>query len=429
MFGTPIIGQATDMEAIFQKTSAQREALKLLGGKSRYVLLFGGSRSGKTFILVYALLVRAIRAPGSRHAILRLHSNAVRQSVLMDTLPKVIRLAFPQLKLKESSRDQLVRLPNGSEIWFGGLDAGERADKILGKEFSTIYFNECSEIDYTAVNTALTRLAQKTILANRAYFDCNPAGKSHWSYRLFMEKIDPETTLPVVFPRQYAAMLLNPAANAENLPAGYLEETLAGLSERQRARFLEGVWLDDIAGALWTQRLIDRNRVAIAPELVRIIVGVDPAVTGNANSDTTGIVTVGRSRDDHYYVLSDASCRGRPLEWAAAVSSEYERFRADRVVGEVNNGGELVETVLRSLNLNLSYRAVRATRGKIARAEPIAALYEQNRVHHVGRFTELEEEMTGFTPGSTISPDRLDALVWAITQLGENNSSQRLIFA
>lgn len=247
------------MDSTFRKTAAQQQALKLLGGGSRYVLLFGGSRSGKTFILVYALLVRALRAPGSRHAILRLHANSVRQSVLMDTLPKVVRLAFPRLRLAESSRDQFVRLPNRSEVWFGGLDAGERADKILGKEFSTIYFNECSEIGYEAVNTALTRLAQKTALRNKAYFDCNPSGKSHWSYKLFVEKLDPESNRPVTFPRQYASMLLNPAANAENLPAGYLEETLAGLSDRQRARFLEGVWLDDLAGALWSQRTIDRS--------------------------------------------------------------------------------------------------------------------------------------------------------------------------
>jgi predicted phage terminase large subunit-like protein len=351
----------------------------------------------------------------------------VRQSVLMDTLPKVTKLAFPGLRFAESSRDQFIRLPNRSEIWFGGLDTGERADKILGKEFSTVYFNECSEIDYEAVNTALTRLAQKTELVNKAYFDCNPAGKSHWSYKLFIDKTDPVTNLPVAFPGAYASMLLNPAANAENLPAGYLEETLAGLSDRQRARFLEGVWLDDIAGALWTQQLIDRHRVAQAPELERIVVGVDPAVTGNSASDLTGIVTAGRSRDGHYFVLSDASLRARPAEWSATVNAEYDRFRADRVVGEVNNGGELVETVLRRLNPDLSYRAVRATRGKIARAEPVAALYEQGRVHHVGRFPELEEEMTGFTPASAKSPDRLDALVWAVTILSESSSGPRLI--
>jgi phage terminase large subunit-like protein len=151
----------------------------------------------------------------------------------------------------------------------------------------------------------------------------------------------------VAFPDAYAAMLLNPSANAENLPAGYWRKrwpdcrnASAPLPRRRLAGRHRG-------GALWTPRLIDRNRVPEAPELERIVVGVDPAVTGNASSDITGIVTAGRSRDGHYFVLSDASLRGRPTEWSAAVTSEYARFRADRVVGEVNNGGELVETVLR----------------------------------------------------------------------------------
>lgn len=416
------------MERLFKKTRAQEKALRLLTGPSRYVLLFGGSRSGKTFILVYAILVRALRAPCSRHAILRLHGNSVRQSVLLDTLPKVAKIAFPGLKLRESRQDQFVRLPNRSEIWFAGVDGEERVDKILGKEFSTIYFNECSEIGYEAVNTVLTRLAQRTALRNRAYFDCNPAGKSHWSYKLFVEKRDPVSGLALPFPQNYASMQLNPAENRENLPEGYLEETLAGLSERQRMRFLEGRWLDDFAGALWTPEMIERDRVEAPPEeFERIVVGVDPAVSSGRDADETGIVTVGRGRDRHFYVLSDASLTGRPTEWAGRVIDEYHRFRADRVAGEVNNGGELIETVLRSVDADVSYRAVRAMRGKIERAEPVAALYEQRRVHHAGRFLELEEQMTTFRPESGDSPDRLDALVWAVTMLMEHSGPRHII--
>ncbi len=416
------------METGFHKTEAQRQALKLLAGPSRFVLLFGGSRSGKTFILIYALLVRALRAPGSRHAVLRLHGNAVRQSILLDTLPKVARLAFPGLRWRESRTDQYIRLPNGSEIWFGGLDTEERADKILGKEFATIYFNECSEIDYAAVNTALTRLAQRTTLANRAYFDCNPSGKSHWSYRLFLEKRDPESDRPIPFPDHYASMLLNPAANRENLPPGYLDETLAGLSERQRLRFQEGAWLDDLAGALWSRAMLDPYRVVTPPEtLSRVVIGVDPSVTGNAASDETGIIVAARAADNHFYVLADGSCKARPVEWARRVAELYHRFQADRVIGEVNNGGDLIETVLRSLDCNLSYRPVRAARGKIARAEPVAALYEQGRVHHAGRFPELEEQLLGFTGAGSDSPDRLDALVWALTVLAETPVASRII--
>lgn len=416
------------MERLFKKTTVQEKALRLLTGPSRYVLLFGGSRSGKTFILVYAILVRALRAAGSRHAILRLHGNSVRQSVLLDTLPKVAKLAFPGLKFKESRQDQFVRLPNHSEIWFAGVDGEERVDKILGKEFATIYFNECSEIGYEAVNTVLTRLAQRTALRNRAYFDCNPAGKSHWSYKLFVEKRDPVSGLALPFPQNYASMQLNPAENRENLPEGYLEETLAGLSERQRLRFLEGRWLDDFAGALWTQEMIERDRVEAPPEeFKRIIVGVDPAVSSGRDADETGIVTVARGRNRHFYVLSDASMTGRPTEWAGRAVAEYHRFHADRIAGEVNNGGDLIETVLRSIDADVSFRAVRAMRGKIERAEPVAALYEQRRVHHLGRFPELEEQMTTFRPESGDSPDRLDALVWAVTMLMENSSPRHII--
>ncbi len=416
------------MERLFKKTTVQEKALRLLTGPSRYVLLFGGSRSGKTFILVYAILVRALRAAGSRHAILRLHGNSVRQSVLLDTLPKVAKLAFPGLKFKESRQDQFVRLPNHSEIWFAGVDGEERVDKILGKEFATIYFNECSEIGYEAVNTVLTRLAQRTALRNRAYFDCNPAGKSHWSYKLFVEKRDPVSGLALPFPQNYASMQLNPAENRENLPEGYLEETLAGLSERQRLRFLEGRWLDDFAGALWTQEMIERDRVeAPQEEFERIIVGVDPAVSSGRDADETGIVTVARGRNRHFYVLSDASMTGRPTEWAGRAVAEYHRFHADRIAGEVNNGGDLIETVLRSIDADVSFRAVRAMRGKIERAEPVAALYEQRRVHHLGRFPELEEQMTTFRPESGDSPDRLDALVWAVTMLMENSSPRHII--
>ena len=416
------------MERLFKKTTVQEKALRLLTGPSRYVLLFGGSRSGKTFILVYAILVRALRAAGSRHAILRLHGNSVRQSVLLDTLPKVAKLAFPGLKFKESRQDQFVRLPNHSEIWFAGVDGEERVDKILGKEFATIYFNECSEIGYEAVNTVLTRLAQRTALRNRAYFDCNPAGKSHWSYKLFVEKRDPVSGLALPFPQNYASMQLNPAENRENLPEGYLEETLAGLSERQRLRFLEGRWLDDFAGALWTQEMIERDRVEAPPEeFERIIVGVDPAVSSGRDADENGIVTVARGRNRHFYVLSDASMTGRPTEWAGRAVAEYHRFHADRIAGEVNNGGDLIETVLRSIDADVSFRAVRAMRGKIERAEPVAALYEQRRVHHLGRFPELEEQMTTFRPESGDSPDRLDALVWAVTMLMENSSPRHII--
>ncbi len=402
---------------MIKKTSDQLRAVKLLGGKAGYVLLFGGSRSGKTFITIYALLVRALRAPGSRHAVLRLHGNAVRQSILMDTLPKVANLAFPGLRYREHSTDGLITLPNGSEIWFCGLDSDERTDKILGREFATMYFNECSEISFDTVSTALTRLAQRTPLRNRAWFDCNPSGKSHWSYRLFVAKVDPVSRVPLKFPENYAAMMMNPAGNRENLPDGYLEITLAGLPEKQRKRFLEGIFQEDTIGALWSPELLSRCRADNAPEFERIVTGVDPAVSSGSSADLTGIVTAGRGIDGNIYVMDDSSMQGKPIEWGRRVIECYRRFHSDRIIGEVNNGGELVESLLRSIDPDISYKAVRASHGKTARAEPVAALYEQGKVFHLAHFRELEDEMCSYVPGADKSPDRMDALVWAVTEL------------
>ena len=412
----------------FEKTSAQQQALKLLQSSARHIMLYGGSRSGKTFILVYALLVRALKAPGSRHAVLRFHSNGARYAVGFDTLPKVIELAFPGLKVNYVKSDNCFLLPNRSEIWLGGLDADERADRILGREFATVYFNECSEIPYSGITTALTRLAQNTKLINRAYYDCNPSSKSHWSYKLFMEKVEPESGQVLRNPDNYVCMLMNPQDNRSNLPGGYIEQTLENLSERQRQRFLNGVWLDDNSGGLWNSFLLDRARyLGQLPDMQEVVIGVDPAVTGNAQSDQTGIVTAGKSSDGRFFVLHDASLRGSPLQWSLQVKKMYNMYQADRVIGEVNQGGDLIEATLRQTVPDIPFKAVRAARGKFLRAEPVAALYEQNRVFHAGYFPELEEQMLNYRPGAAKSPDRLDALVWALSYLAEKNHLPRMI--
>ena len=225
----------------FTYNPGQRLALRLLGGPEQHVMLFGGSRSGKTFALCCAILVRAGKAPGSRHAIIRHHFNAVKTSIGMDTLPNVLRLRFPSWKVDFNQSDSVFRLPNGSEIWLIGLDDAQRAEKILGKEFATVYFNECSQLDFSSVQTALTRLAQNCPeIRNKAFYDCNPPGKSHWTYRVFIQKLQPIDRTPLPDPENYAAMLINPEDNRENLPDGYIEKTLGGLSARQQKRFRFG---------------------------------------------------------------------------------------------------------------------------------------------------------------------------------------------
>lgn len=179
---------------------------------------------------------------------------------------------------------------------------------------------------------------------------------------------------------------------------------------------LEGELLSDTPGALWTLARIDQHRVDVVPDMDRIVVGVDPAVTSGDDSDLTGIVVVGRRGED-LFVLEDASGRYTPDEWARVAVGLVAQWKADRVVAEVNNGGDMVERVLRQVDPNLPYRAVHASRGKRVRAEPIAAIYEQGRAHHAGTFVELEDQLCEWTTDSGASPDRMDALVWAATDL------------
>lgn len=178
-----------------------------------------------------------------------------------------------------------------------------------------------------------------------------------------------------------------------------------------------GEYIDDVVGALWSADLIDPYRVSYAPELARVVVALDPAVTSNKDSDETGVIVAGISHDGHGYVLQDKSATLSPLGWARAGVGAYKRWHADRVIAEVNNGGDLVETNLRIVDPNVSYKSVRATRGKEIRAEPIVALYERGMIHHVGAFPELEKQLTQWVPSEGKSPDRLDALVWALHEL------------
>jgi phage terminase large subunit-like protein len=216
--------------------------------------------------------------------------------------------------------------------------------------------------------------------------------------------------------------------NADNLAAAAVEELTATYAGTRLGRQeLAGELLTDTPGALWTIEAIAAGRVPHPPaDLDRVVVAVDPAVTSGDDSDLTGLVAVGR-HGDRLYVLEDRSARLTPDGWAREAVALADRWQADRVVAEVNNGGDLVERVLRQVDRDLPYRAVRATRGKAVRAEPVAALYEQGRVHHVGTFDALEDQLCTWTPDAPGSPDRMDALVWACTDLLDGGRRPRVV--
>ena len=205
--------------------------------------------------------------------------------------------------------------------------------------------------------------------------------------------------------------------NAANLAPSFLTGLMARYEGTRLGRQeLEGEDLDDNPDALWQREAIDRTRVREAPALVRVVVAIDPAATSGADSDETGIVVAGLGADGRGYVLADRSGRFKPDAWARRAVEAYHEWKADRIIAEGNQGGEMVGAVLGTVEQGLPIRIVHATRGKVTRAEPVAALYEQGRVSHVGSLAQLEDQLCTWTAGGP-SPDRLDALVWALTEL------------
>jgi len=406
-------------------TEKQQKANELLGGDATHTMLFGGSRSGKTFLLVRALITRAL-AYKSRHAAMRYRFNHIKASIVYDTLPSVMEKCFPGVAdhCHLDKSDWFYTLPNGSEVWFGGLDDKERTEKILGQEYATILFNECSQIPWASRNMAITRLAQNTPLRLKAYYDCNPPSMAHWTYRVFSEKRDPDSKQALRDPLNYTAMLMNPADNAANLPAGYLDQ-LDALPERMRRRFMLGQFADASEHTLWTMELLDQQRVLDKPlpDMVRIIVAVDPSGCSgeeDKRSDEIGIVVVGLGMDGKGYVLEDLSGKMGPNQWAKAVVAAYHRHAADCVVAEVNFGGAMVGALIKAEDRNVPFKEVTASRGKVVRAEPISSLFELQKVWVVGYMPELEDQlcaMTTFGYTGNKSPDRADAMVWGLTEL------------
>jgi hypothetical protein len=423
----------------FRLTPKQDRARDMMISDAVHCALGGGARSGKTFLLVRQVLVRALRAPESRSVIFRFRFNALWASVVMDTLPKVLKLCFPDLPSVDSMLNKkmgVMTLPNGAEIWFAGLDDKDRTEKILGMEFSTIYFNECSQIPWASVVLARTRLAQNCGLKLKCFYDFNPPSKKHWTYLQFVDKRKVETNRPMNNPQNFGFYFINPKDNEANLADGFIQE-LEDLPEKARNRFLLGLFADDAEGALWTEEVLENNRIVgeyEVPDFLRVVVAVDPSGCSgpeDERSDEVGIIVVALGTDGKAYLLEDLSGRYGPEQWGRIAVDAYQRHSADRVVAEKNFGGDMVRAVIQSAAAELArendapfvpvaYDDVHASRGKVVRAEPMSALYELQRVHHIGYFPELEEQMCSMLVSGYVglkSPDRADALIWALTYL------------
>jgi phage terminase large subunit-like protein len=297
----------------------------------------------------------------------------------------------------------ILRLRNGSVIYGDGADDG--APTIQGKNLRGLWADEVAlwkkwKMAWEESIRYAVRLSPARIIAT------GTPKRGHPLVKLLMAD------------KTVVKTLLRTRDNAANLDPSLLEELYQKYGGTTLGRQeLEGEILDDVPGALWRRELIERGRLIQAPDLVRIVVAVDPSATSTESADECGIVVVGKGKDLHGYILEDDSLRDTPHNWARAAVVAYHKHKADSIIAEGNNGGEMVAEVIRAVDPTVPVRIVHATQGKHTRAEPIAALYEQNMVHHVGTFETLEDQQCSWNPDTDKSPDRMDALVWGISEL------------
>ena len=374
-------------------------------------LILAGRGFGKTRLGAEDIASYAMRNDGVSVAVVAPTHGDLRRvcfggpSGLLSTIPKECLLKSGDAKGYSSSLSE-IRLFNGSKIT--GY-AAQEPERLRGPQFHRAW---CDELASWRYPEAFDQLMFGLRLGDNPQCIVTTTPKPTKIIKDLVKREDCIVTRGSTF------------ENADNLA----ESALAMLKERYEGtnlgrQELYAEIIEDFDGALWTPKLIDEARIHEDKELKQIVIAVDPAVTANPNSDETGIIVCGKDFNNEYYVLEDLSGVHSADKWGRIVVNAFYEWEADRVICEVNNGGDLVERLIRNIDHNIPYRAVRATRGKILRAEPIAALYEQRRVHHVGAYPELESQMCSYTGETNSSPDRLDALVWGMTELSKSSGS------
>ena len=373
-------------------------------------LILAGRGWGKTRTGAQDIALYALRNPNTISAVVAPTHGDLRRvcfggpSGLMTIIPQECFSTEKDRKGYSQSTSE-IRLFNGSKII--GYAASE-PERLRGPQFHRAWADELAAWRYTE---AFDQLMFGLRLGENPQCVITTTPK-------------PTKIIKDLITREDVAVTSgNTFENADNLAdtaLTMLKERYEGTTLGRQELYAEVI--EEIDGALWNSRMIEETRINEDEErdLKSIVVAIDPAVTANEQSDETGIIVVGKDYNDRYYVLEDVSGRFTPDKWARKAIDCYYEWSADRIVAEVNNGGDLVERLLRSIDHNIPYKSVRATRGKLTRAEPVSALYEQKRVHHVGYFSELESQMCSYTGETKPSPDRLDALVWGISELSRS---------
>lgn len=384
-------------------------------GDWRVWLFLGGRGTGKTEA-ASRYVDRVMRTnPGWRAAIIAPTLGDAVEACVRG--PSGIQTQNPDVRLTQAGGGTFVRWPNGSEAKVFGASGPEDVDRLrAGGNRHIVWAEELAA--WARLNECWDHMQFGLRLGVRPHVVASTTPKPRKLIVDLVKRADDDDDLTVV--RTHGRTEDNPGLSPDSLD----EYRKAYAGTRLGRQELDGELLLDMPGALWTTERIEASRVDAVPvALVRVVVAVDPAVTATEESDDTGIVVAALGADGHGYVLDDLSCRLPVKQWATVAVGAYRTRQADRIVAEVNNGGDMVEHLLRTIDPAIAFRKLHASRGKQIRAEPVAALYEQGRVHHVRNpddpehLVELEEQLTTWTPEDPDSPDRLDALVWAITEL------------
>lgn len=368
----------------------------------RYALFLGGIGSGKTT----AGAIKALRhiRPNTLGMVIAPTFRMLRDATWRTALDVWRSVGLAEQVLRG---DELrVVFANGAEAIFRSAEDPER---LRGPNASWAWIDEGALCLPDTWPITIGRLREHGV-AGPAWVTTTPkprdvrGGRANWTHRVFLSAATDETTV-----------YRGSTADNPFLAREYVDSLRSQYTARLARQELDAEYLTDTPGALWTWAMLEGRRPA--PDLARVVVSIDPAVTSGEESDETGIVVAGLGVDGRGYVLADRSCRLSPDGWASRAVQAFDDYAADVVLAETNNGGDLVERTIKTVRRTIPYRKVHASRGKQTRAQPVAALYEQGRVSHVDVFAELEEQLTTWTPEDGTSPDRLDALVWALTEL------------
>ena len=377
---------------------------------TRYIYVYGGRGSGKSYA-VADYISRLTYEIGHKVLFTRYTATSANKSIIPEFVEKLkLNGSEPDFKI---TNDKVVNIHTGSEILFTGIktSSGNQTANLKSLQgITTWVYEEFEEHPDEESFDTIDLSIREDKIQNRVILLSNALHKESWQYKRFFQDAQETTHIYTTY-----------EDNKENLNDQFLkmaEWTKVNRPDKYRKNFL-GEHYEDAESALWNWDLIKYEAVENCD---RIVVAIDPAVTSKKDSDETGIVVCGK-KGSKGYVLEDRSGIYSPNEWASIAVALYHKHKEDRVIGEVNNGGDMIESILRQVDKTVSYKAVRASRGKVTRAEPIVSLYEQGLVYHSKKLPELELQMTTWNPSKNDSPDRIDAMVWGLSELMLKNNA------